>query len=650
MTNNVGRGLTNLYFILVIFSNTLSSDNFYTNSYNNHGSVGLINMPTARFYNEAVHGITFYDGTPDQKITLTSNPYDWFEGSFFYTNIQGLPYPSYEFQDYKDKGFNIKLRLKKEGNLPAIAIGLNDFAGTGWYSSEYIVSSYGINNLDMHFGIGWGQYSGTKKNIKNPLGYIKDSFKTRPLEYEGKGGSLNPSQYFSGRDASLFYGASYLLNKNLLLKFEKDTIRVNGPRMPYEKRESDYSFGVDYLINDNFTIGGSFERGGFFALRFTYKNDPKPTKKYEYQTPETYESENKYGKLIRNLENNGIGVKKISETSRTLGIELTQFIHPDLNRVEQIISEATRNSGIEKKVITDIEIANLKGISNIDDTFRRNAKTIYERQTSNRIDTVTQAKFRPFLASREEFFKGILLLENDTVFILRENMFFSTNLKYGLADNFDDLRYPPNDTYPAQVRSDVKQYLKNMDKGVLIGRAQLDIHITPKENNHFMFTGGILEDMFSGIGFEYLNFKPNTNFSYGFELFTVKKRDYEWGFNHLDYENTFFTANFHYRNYGRIPFDLKISAGEYLAGDVGSTIEFSRSFSNGVRFGAFATFTDVSTEQFGEGSFDKGIFFNIPIFGNAISYTWKPLTKDPGATLVRKNNLHSLLVRLKPIN
>ena len=70
MTNNVGRGLTNLYFIFVIFSNTLSSDNFYTNSYNNHGSVGLINMPTARFYNEAVHGITFYDGTPDQKINF----------------------------------------------------------------------------------------------------------------------------------------------------------------------------------------------------------------------------------------------------------------------------------------------------------------------------------------------------------------------------------------------------------------------------------------------------------------------------------------------------------------------------------------------------------------------------------------------------
>ena len=44
------------------------------NSFNNHGSVGLINTPTARFYNEGVHGVTIYDGTPDQKITLSSNP------------------------------------------------------------------------------------------------------------------------------------------------------------------------------------------------------------------------------------------------------------------------------------------------------------------------------------------------------------------------------------------------------------------------------------------------------------------------------------------------------------------------------------------------------------------------------------------------
>ena len=66
-------------------------------------------MPTARFYNEGVHGVTIYDGSPDQKITLSSNPYDWLEASFFYTNIQGLPYPGFEYQDYKDKGFNAKV-------------------------------------------------------------------------------------------------------------------------------------------------------------------------------------------------------------------------------------------------------------------------------------------------------------------------------------------------------------------------------------------------------------------------------------------------------------------------------------------------------------------------------------------------------------
>ena len=117
--------------------NTIFADSFSYNSYNNHGNVGLINMPTARFFDASVHGITVYDGTPDQKITFSSNPYDWLEASFFYTNIQGKPYPGYEsIQDYKDKGFNFKLRLKEEGKLPALAVGINDIAGTGLYGSE----------------------------------------------------------------------------------------------------------------------------------------------------------------------------------------------------------------------------------------------------------------------------------------------------------------------------------------------------------------------------------------------------------------------------------------------------------------------------------------------------------------------------------
>ena len=63
-----------------------------------------------------------------------------------------------------------------------------DFAGTGKYSSEYIVSSYGVGNLDMHFGLGWGILSGSQHSVKNPFGYLKESFYTRQGGYSGDGG------------------------------------------------------------------------------------------------------------------------------------------------------------------------------------------------------------------------------------------------------------------------------------------------------------------------------------------------------------------------------------------------------------------------------------------------------------------------------
>ena len=66
-----------------LLANDIEADSFIFNTLNNHGSVGLINTPTARIYNESSFGITFYNGNPDQKITMTSSPYDWLEASFF---------------------------------------------------------------------------------------------------------------------------------------------------------------------------------------------------------------------------------------------------------------------------------------------------------------------------------------------------------------------------------------------------------------------------------------------------------------------------------------------------------------------------------------------------------------------------------------
>jgi hypothetical protein len=612
-------------------------------------------MPSARFYDEAAHGITIYDGTPDQKITMTSFPYDWMEASFFYTNIQGKPYCSQSFdpvckQDYKDKGFNLKLRIKEEGLWPAIAVGFNDIAGTGFYSSEYIVGSYGINRTDFHFGIGWGLLNGSSNSFKNPLGYLYDGFNSRPINFEDKGGQFQPDRYFSGKTASPFFGISHAVNKNLLLKFEYDSTLTPG-KIGHEMPEKDFSFGIDYSIRNNFTIGLSSERGNYNSLKFIYKNNPKISKpEYKYKKAELKDTDSKYAKLIKSIEANDIGVNKIIETSKAIGLELTQFTHPNLDVVEEIIRNASYDAGISKPIKKNLRVASLKGVSEYDKEFENNSLFIYQRKSQRSFNTKTHFTFRPYLASREEFLKGAILLENNSEIIIKNNLFFSLNLKYSVADNFDDLTIPPVNTYPSQVRSDVKDYLRSFGDGVFIGRAQFDYHLTPKKNHHLMITAGILEEMFNGVGFEYLYSKQEANYALGFEIFDVTKRDYQMRFGTLDYKNATGSVNFYYRNYGIIPFDAKVSYGEYLAGDEGVTFDLYRSFLNGTKFGVFASFTNVSSEQFGEGSFDKGVYFNIPVYGNFINYSWRPLTKDPGAKLNRKHTLHDLLIKFRPYN
>ena len=638
---------------LAFSASSLVADSFEYNSFNNHGAIGLINMPSARFYDEASHGITIYDGTPDQKITMTSFPYDWMEASFFYTNIQGKPYCGQSFdsvcqQDYKDKGFNLKFRLKEEGLWPAIAIGINDIAGTGFYSSEYIVGSYGINRTDFHFGVGWGTLNGSNDSFKNPLGYIYDGFNQRPSGTEDKGGQFQPSRYFSGKTASPFFGLSQALNKKLLFKIEYDSTLTPG-MVGYQVPEEDFSFGLEYKINNNFTIGLSSERGNFTSLKFVYKNNPLASaKKYKPKKASISEGDNKYTKLIKNLNTNSIGVDSIIETSDFIGLELTQFAHSDIDTIEQIIDFSAKDAGIDKEIKKELKVASLKGVSEFDEESHKNAELIYKRDKSQSFNTNTSFKIRPFFASRERFFRWSLLLENDSEYLIRDNLFFTSNLKFSVYDNFDELTIPPVNTYPAQVRSDVKDYLRNIDEGIIIGRAQFDYHLTPKKDHHIMITAGILEDMFMGYGFEYLYLKEDANYGIGFEVFEVQKRDYMMKFGTLDYTNTVSSINYYYRNTNIIPFDVKISTGEYLAGDKGTTFEISRKYSNGMEFGVFASFTDVTTEQFGEGTFDKGIFFNIPIYGSLINYTWKPLTKDPGARLNRKHSLHNLLIKFKP--
>ncbi|MBT6978148.1 MAG: YjbH domain-containing protein, partial [Rhodospirillaceae bacterium] len=75
-----------------------------------------------------------------------------------------------------------------------------------------------------------------------------------------------------------------------------------------------------------------------------------------------------------------------------------------------------------------------------------------------------------------------------------------------------------------------------------------------------------------------------------------------------------------------------------------------REFKSGIAVGAWATFTNVTAEQFGEGSFDKGLYMRIPfeaflatstLRGGSLSF--RPLTRDGGQLLLMQHRLYGIV-------
>jgi hypothetical protein len=96
----------------------------------------------------------------------------------------------------------------------------------------------------------------------------------------------------------------------------------------------------------------------------------------------------------------------------------------------------------------------------------------------------------------------------------------------------------------------------------------------------------------------------------------------------------------------RVLFQLK--GGRFLAEDSGFSFNFSREFKSGLNMGVFFSLTDISKAEFGEGSFDKGFFFNIPIqvffdqFSRGSSgFGLRPLTRDGAQPLTVAQSLWS---------
>jgi hypothetical protein len=154
--------------------------------------------------------------------------------------------------------------------------------------------------------------------------------------------------------------------------------------------------------------------------------------------------------------------------------------------------------------------------------------------------------------------------------------------------------------------------------------------------------------MYGGVGAEWLYRPWQSRLAFGMDANYVRQRDFKQDFSFMDYRvGTGHASVYWDTDWNDV--QVKLSAGRYLAGDVGATLDVKRVFSNGTAIGAWATKTNVSAEQFGEGSFDKGIYVNIPFdvmlpksSPGAANIIWNPLTRDGGARLNRRFTLIDL--------
>ena len=177
---------------------------------------------------------------------------------------------------------------------------------------------------------------------------------------------------------------------------------------------------------------------------------------------------------------------------------------------------------------------------------------------------------------------------------------------------------------------------------------QMEYMFSPLKDLFIRGDLGLLEEMFGGFGGQVLYRPIKKRYAFGISAHRVRQRAYDQRFKFRDYE----TTTGHLEFYAELPNKIHMQTylGKYLAGDKGITLDLSRRYDSGFVVGVFATKTDLSSEEFGEGSFDKGFYFSIPtkLFypdfrSGVISFGLHPLTKDGGAFLNQHNQLYGIL-------
>jgi len=616
------------------------------------------------------------------------------EASYFYYRPSDLRWEGNNVDGhYLDKGFNVKFKYKsKNNNRPNLAIGFDDFAGTGFFTREYIAATQNLRDIKVTAGLGWGKYAG-ENSFDNPLSFLSDKLNVRPERSSNysEGGTLSYDKWFRGNSA-LFGGLEYFVpNRNgLSVKLEYDPFNYidfsaqnrGDASFDLRKKDSNINIGLSYPFNKFLTIDASFIKGNTFNLSFTIattfneqsSNKPKFNPSFNIKENKEHSKIAFYESILLNLNDNNLFLQTASLKENKLDVSISTSQHRNAIRsssyAASIIQKVAEKHEMDINQINishinaGIELNNIKYIANHINNENLPIELLVRNTALESGDPIGFKKdeFKPsidfpvifssisptlvtHIGNPEKFFFGGINLQHISEIQFSRNLLLSTEFNARVYGNFDNTISGPGSVME-HVRTDLVEYLKEDD--VVISRMQLDYIWSPRKDTYAKLSGGIYETMFAGYGIETL-YKPfGKNYSLGFELFHVKQRSFDQRFSFNNYVTVTGHLNFGYS----LPLGIEsnISYGRYLAKDDGFTFDLGRRTKSGFKAGIYFTRTNVSAETFGEGSFDKGFYFQIPMdlfstgySGNYSTFKLSPLTRDGGAKLIHDKDLKGLI-------
>lgn len=648
---------------------------------NSYGASGLIDMPVAHRNadGELASFASYFGG--QARMGLTFQFSKRLSATFRYSIIEFGRLNPGNLTLY-DRSFSLHYRMADEGDLrPAIAVGLNDILGTGVYSGEYLVATKTFSpRLRGTLGIGWGRLGGVGE-FANPLGILSDRLNTRPPVSFGLGGMLEAGQWFRG-DAAFFGGVEWMVNDRLRLVAEYSSDRYRQEDGAAFEYKLPVNLGLDWQYNDRTTLSARYLYGSEFGLQFSYAMNPKysahgsgrdsappPIRPADAAAAKTWgevEPAQFSARLEQELGWEGLELDGMRAEGSVMRVQirnsrfgsaaqatgraarvLSRLAPAEVSRFEIVlaaqgmpITEVSLNRSDLEELEFDPVAPDLLRIG----TMIENAPGhldpvagVYPRLAYGIEPYLTPSLFDPDDPLRIDLGAALYAKFEPTPGLL-----FSGRIHQKLFGNLDNASRMSNSVL-TRVRSDANLYFRESE--TTLQELTAAWYFRPAENFYGRVTAGYLEMMFGGLSAEILWKPQNSALALGVEINHVKQRDFDQFFGFQDYAVTTGHVSAYYEWAGG--YQTQLDVGRYLAGDVGATLTLSREFDNGWRIGAFATITNVSAKDFGEGSFDKGIILTIPLDWASGKPTQRKMTqvvrsvqRDGGARLYVPGRLY----------